>query len=559
MKLATIWITLFLSFLLLLPSILPENSPVLRYLPGKKINLGLDLRGGIHVVLGVEIQKALDVELDKFYVDLQNRLTEKQIVTAKIERLHNERAITVNFRTEQEEKAFEKLLKDEFYNILSISESRNLTDKIILEPNHEKYVAQMSLEQAREIIRNRVDEFGVAEPVIQLQGADRILVQLPGVQDPERALQLIGRTALLEFKLVEDSLSAPQIEALVEKVRAQVQFKNNFTKADLDRLNEALKKDLPAGTEISFEKTVDPRSKDVSVRPFLLRSTTVLTGAALEDARVTVEQTTQRPQVSLRFSKAGAETFEKITEANVGKLLAILLDGVVVSAPVIREKIPALSAGATISLGRGSRKQMQQEAKDLALVLRSGALPAPVEILENRTVGASLGDESIAKGKFSGILASLLIILFMAVYYRWSGVLADGVLAINIVMLLAFMALFQATLTMPGIAGIVLTVGMAVDANVIILERIREELRTGKRVRAVVEAGYHEAHRAIFDSNLTTLLSGFVLYQFGTGPIKGFAVTLIAGLICNYVAAVWFSRWIYEWYFDRFHVEKLSI
>ncbi|MBN8555320.1 MAG: protein translocase subunit SecD [Deltaproteobacteria bacterium] len=559
-KLATIWITLLISLFLLLPSMLPENSPLLRFLPGKKINLGLDLRGGIHVVLGVEIQKALDVELDKFFVDLQNRLAEKQIVVSKIERLHAERAIAITFRSDQDEKTFEKLLKDDFYNVLNISNINGLTARVILEPTHEKYIATMSLEQAREIIRNRVDEFGVAEPIIQLQGSDRILVQLPGVQDPERALQLIGRTALLEFKLVDDSLPPAQIDALVEKFRVQTGFKNNFTKAELDKLNAALKKDLPAGTEVSFEKVSDPRSKDIILRPYLLRSTTVLTGAALEDARVTVEQTSQRPQVSLKFSKAGAESFEKITEGNVGKLLAILLDGVVVSAPVIRERIPALSAGATVSLGRGTRKQMQQEAKDLALVLRSGALPAPVEILENRTVGASLGDESIDKGKFSGILGSLLVILFMAIYYRWSGVLADVVLVVHIFMLLAFMALFQATLTMPGIAGIVLTVGMGVDANVIILERIREELRSGKRrLGAVVEAGYDEAHRAIFDSNLTTLLSGFILYQFGSGPIKGFAVTLIAGIICNYIAAVWFSRWIYEWYFSRFQVNKLSI
>lgn len=229
------------------------------------------------------------------------------------------------------------------------------------------------------------------------------------------------------------------------------------------------------------------------------------------------------------------------------------------SAPVIRERIPAISAGATISLGRGGRKQMLQEAKDLSLVLRSGALPAPVEILENRTVGASLGEESIQKGKFSGILGAVLVVLFMILYYRWSGFLSTVVLGANVLMLLAFMALFQATLTLPGIAGIVLTIGMAVDANVIILERIREELRSGKRIRAALEAGYIGAHHAIFDSNLTTVLSCAVLYNFGTGPIRGFAVTLLVGLIANYLAAVWFSRWIYEWYFNRFNPQRFSI
>jgi protein-export membrane protein SecD len=558
-KLAIIWASVLLSLFFIAPSFLPEGSSLHKFFPGKKVNLGLDLRGGIHVILGVEIDKALDVEIDKFLADIQTRLTEKNITAAKIEKAPGERAILVNFRSEQDYKGFEKILRDDFYNVLMVTSSKDQTARIELEPSYKEHIAQMSLEQAREIIRNRVDEFGVAEPVIQVQGSDRILVQLPGVQDPERAIQLIGKTALLEFKLVDESLNASQVDALVEKVRAQAQFKNNFTRVELDRLNAALKKDLPVGTQVSFEKQFDPKSKEATLRSFLLKSTTVLTGQALEDARVTTEPTTQKPQVSLRFSKQGAEAFEKITEANVGKLLAITLDGVVVSAPVIRERIPALSAGATISLGRGSRKQNLQEAKDLSLVLRSGALPAPVEILENRTVGASLGEESIQKGKFSGIVGALLVVFFMLIYYRWSGFLANIALVVNLLMLLAFMALFQATLTLPGIAGIVLTIGMAVDSNVIVLERIREELRSGKRIRAALEAGYIGAHHAIFDSNLTTILSCAVLYNFGTGPIRGFAVTLLVGLIANYLAAVWFSRWIYEWYFNRYNPQHFSV
>jgi preprotein translocase subunit SecD len=226
---------------------------------------------------------------------------------------------------------------------------------------------------------------------------------------------------------------------------------------------------------------------------------------------------------------------------------------------VIRERIPAVSAGATISLGRGSPQEVQKEARDLALVLRSGALPAPVEILENRTVGASLGEDSIASGQKAALIGALIVILFMVLYYRWSGALADLALAINLLMLTAFMALFQATLTLPGIAGIVLTIGMAVDANVIILERIRDELKLGKKVRAAVEAGYSAAHSAIFDSNLTTLIAGLVLYNFGSGPVRGFAVTLMIGLVANYITAVWFSRWIYQFIFERRQVKELSI
>ncbi len=560
MKLWIIFGSILVSLFILLPTIIPTNSRFADYLPGKKINLGLDLRGGIHIVLGVDVQKALDVEVDKFTVDLQNRLEEQKLSVEKVERAQDDRAVLVHLRHSQDVENLEALLKEDFYQILTLNSwESNTLARVTLEPAYEEKIAKDSLEQARNIIRNRVDEFGVAEPIIQVQGTDRILVQLPGIQDPERAIQLIGKTALLEFKLVDDSMEPAQLETLVEKVRTQVDFKNNFTRADLDKLNETLKKDLPTGTYLSFEKEVDPRSKEVTIRPYLLKTTTVLSGQSLEDARVTSDQTTQKPQVSLRFSKSGAEVFEKITEANVGKLLAILLDGVVMSAPVIREKIPALSAGATISLGKGTRQQMLQEAKDLSLVLRSGALPAPVEILENRTVGASLGEDSIQKGKFAGLIGTLLVVIFMILYYRWSGVLADFTLAINLTMLMAIMALFQATLTLPGIAGIVLTVGMAVDANVIIFERIREEIRSGKKTRAALEAGFEGAHHAIFDSNLTTVISGLVLYNFGTGPIRGFAVTLIVGLVCNYLAAVWFSRWIYEWYFEHYRAEKLSI
>jgi len=557
-----IWVVLgvfLLALFLLIPSFIPQDSPWGKYFPGQRINLGLDLKGGIHIVLGVDVQRALDVDMDKYAKALERRLEEKQIQFASVERSTSERAIKISARNPQDLPALEKILRDDYFGVL-IAQTPDITHlHITFDPQHEEALVKMSLEQAREVIRNRVDEFGVAEPTIQIQGEDRIVVQLPGVKDPERAIQLIGKTALLEFKIVDDRLNPAQLDSLVEKVRLQTGFKNNFTRDELEKLNRALIKDLPVQTIISFERTLDPKSKEASLQPFLLNATTEITGQALEDAMVTSDPTTQRPQVSLRFNKEGAEAFERITEANTGKLLAILLDGVVVSAPVIREKIPAVSAGATISLGRGNIQEVQKDARDLALVLRSGALPAPVEILENRTVGASLGDDSIRSGQLAAMLGAALIILFMAVYYRWSGVLADITLVINIAMVLAFMALFQATLTMPGIAAVVLTIGMAVDANVIILERIRDELRLGKKIRTAVEAGFAGAHTAIFDSNLTTLISGLVLYNFGTGPIRGFAVTLMIGLVANYIAAIWFSHWIFNWYLDKYPVKRLSI
>jgi len=416
-----IWLTLgslIISLVLLLPSLVPESSGLAKYLPGKKLNLGLDLRGGIHIVLGVEVEKAWDVELDRLSTSLDEQLKTKGLVGYAVERDRAERSIRVKLRDTQDAKTFESLLGSDFYTSLEMLTREGPNYSLALHPEYKTQLATDSLEQARDIIRNRVDEFGVAEPIIQKQGTDRILVQLPGIKDPERAIQLIGRTALLEFKLVESTMDPVQLDALVAKYRDQVGFKNNFSKADLDKLNAAMKAELPAGTILSFERQQDPRSREVSLRPYLLKAETVLTGQALEDARVTAEQQTQKPQVSLRFSRAGAEGFEKITEANVGKLLAILLDGVVVSAPVIREKIPAASAGATISLGTGNRQKVYEEARDLALVLRSGALPAPVEILENRTVGASLGQDSIDQGTRAGLLGALIVILFMIFYYR---------------------------------------------------------------------------------------------------------------------------------------------
>jgi preprotein translocase subunit SecD len=550
---------LALAVFLFMPSVLPPDSPLKRFFTGKELNLGLDLKGGIHVVLGVDVQRALDVDLDKYLNSLRERMDEKKIPYQSVVRASNERAILVQLRDRNEQPTFDALLRDDFFGLLAPDGFEGGAQRLILDERHAQQLVRDSLEQAKEIIRNRVDEFGVAEPSIQLQGEDRIVVQLPGVQDPARAVELIGKTALLEFKMVDDSMSPAQVEALVEKFRSEAGFKNNFNRSDLERLNKAMAKSIPAGTQVSFEREVDRKSREVTLRPYLLKSTTLLTGQALEDAFVSQDPQTQKPQVALRFNRPGAQAFEKITGENVGKSLAILLDGVVESAPYIKTKIEAASAGAVIEMGTGNRDQVLKEARDLALVLRSGALPAPVEVLENRSVGASLGEDSIAAGKEAALWGSLLIILFTILYYRWSGMLAVVTLGVNVLMLMAFMALFQATLTLPGIAGIVLTIGMAVDANVIIFERIREELRSGKKVRAALDAGFSGAHTAIFDSNLTTVLAGIVLYNLGTGPIRGFAVTLMVGLAINYLCAVVFSKWIFDWYFDRREVNSLSI
>lgn len=375
-------------------------------------------------------------------------------------------------------------------------------------------------ERALEVIRNRIDEFGVREPVILRQGKDELVVQLAGITDRNRALQLIGRTALLEFKLVSD---------------------------DAEKMSEALKGNVPEGYELQ---------KDEDGKPLLLQKESVLTGDALTTAYMTFDQSHfNEPKVSLEFNSEGAKKFAKITEENVGKRLAIVLDDKVQSAPVIREPIP--SGKAEIS-GRFT----PEEASDLAIVLRVGSLPAPVYIEEERTIGPLLGQDSIRSGIRATIIGGILVVIFMAGYYLLAGLIANIALILNFIILLGALAYFHATLTLPGIAGIILTLGMAVDANVLIYERIREELKAGKQLRQAISLGYDRAFSAIFDSNVTTLIAAFLLFQFGTGPIRGFAVTLTIGLIASMFTAIFVTRMIFElllrWRgFSKLHMLKL--
>jgi preprotein translocase subunit SecD len=356
----------------------------------------------------------------------------------------------------------------------------------------------------------------VAEPSIQQQGDNRILVQLPGVQDPERAKALIGKTALLEFKLVDDKIDP----------------------------DTALKSGVPDGDEILYQRRVDKETHQERKIPFVVQRKAYVTGRDVATARVSIDQNTSEPYVSVDFNAAGGRAFADLTDANVGRRLAIVLDGNVHSAPQIRERIP--SGRAQITGGFTSA-----EATDLAIVLRAGALPAPVQVLEERTVGPSLGADSIRKGLVSTAAAALAVVLFMLIYYRLSGLVADLALALNLLLLLAAMAGFHATLTLPGIAGIVLTIGMAVDTNILIFERIREELRGGKTVRASIDAGFSRAFRTIVDTHVTVLVSAAILYQFGTGPVKGFAVTLTLGIAASMITAIFVVRTFYMIWLQR--------
>lgn len=367
-------------------------------------------------------------------------------------------------------------------------------------------------DRALEVIRNRIDQFGVRETSIQKQGEDEIVVQLPGVTDRERAIDIIGRTALLEFKLVS---------------------------SDPQKIKSALAGSVPEGYELLY-------SKD-EAEPLLVEKTAKLTGDALTNAMVQFNQTQfGEPAVGLKFNADGAKKFAELTAANVGSRLAIVLDGKVQSAPNIREAIPSGDAVITGRFGI-------EEAQDLALILRVGALPAPMRVEEERTVGPLLGQDSINKGVKATIIGSILVFAFMAVYYLLAGFVADIALLLNLLMILGGLGLLpilfpgvSATLTLPGIAGMALSLGMAVDANVLINERIREELLAGKNLRAAISNGYNRAFSAIFDSNFTTLIAAFLLFQFGTGPIRGFAVTLTIGLIASMFTAIVVTRTIFE-------------
>ena len=356
------------------------------------------------------------------------------------------------------------------------------------------------------VIRNRVDEFGVAEPLIYRQGKDQIIVQLPGVVDTERALKIIGQTALLEFKLVED---------------------------DPDLLQQALNGKVPEGYELKYMEVNGEKT------PLLLHKKPVLTGRYLVNAFMDYGRFGE-PEVKIKFNRKGARIFSRVTGENVGKLLAIVLDGKVQSAPRIKEKIPS---GEAIISGRFTIK----EASDLALVLRAGALPAPIKVLSTLTVGPSLGEDAIKKGFRAAIVGGILVILFMGIYYSFAGIIADLALIMNLALLLGALTGLKATLTLPGIAGIILTIGMSVDANVLIFERIREELAKKKTLRVAVDTGYKRAFLTIADANITTLIAALILFYFGTGPVKGFAVTLSLGIICSMFTAIVFTKVVFDY------------
>lgn len=524
----------------------------------KGINLGLDLRGGIYLEFDVETNKAIENKIDSFIIDIERLLKDEKIAGVAVRQNVDDRSVVITAKTDDEAQRVADLVNSHFSDVLSPlgGKSGDRVRVFGLNDRYANYLHNLISRQALEKVRNRVDRYGVAEPSIQRVGDNRIAVELPGMKDPERAIGIIKKAGQLEFKIVNDTVSTPELSKMIADARKELNLPGDFSIKTVDAINKSLRDKLPEDTEIAFETQYDPVAKKITgAVPYLLTRQAKVTGDMLKNAQVQVQN--NEPYVSLTFDATGTQKFGEVTSAHVGDRMAILLDGTVNKAPVIREAI--MGGQAQITLGYGNYSNLLKEAEDLTLVLQEGALPAQLVEATKTVVGPSLGADSIRKGIVAAFFGALCVIIFMIAYYRWSGLLADLALFFNLLFILAGLALFQATLTLPGIAGIALTFGMAVDANVLIFERIREELRSGKTAKAAVSAGYANAMRAIIDSNLTTLIAGVVLYQFGTGPIRGFAVTLIMGLVISMYTAIVCTRMVYDYLLIKRKVTRISV
>jgi preprotein translocase subunit SecD len=499
-------------------------SVVMLYPPGEKINLGLDLKGGMHLVFRVETTEGIKKQTDNEVLRLKKELNELSIKFDNVLRQGSNKIDIIGTSYEDEEK-IKELLDDQFRDWDYVVTSSGVT--LSLRPNIDMQMAEQTVNQALETIRNRVDEFGVSEPVFLREGSDRLLIELPGVSDKEkmRVMGLIKSTAMLEFKKVIAGPFPSEEEALKQY--------NGVLPQDLSIINWSAK----------------ARVKDANVS--VLESASVLTGRDLKIAKRSQDQW-GGPAVAFSLNASGAARFRTFTAANIGQKLAIVLDNRIISDPVIND---VLSFDSIIT-GHFS----VEEAEDLALKLRSGALPAPLTMLHEQLIGPSLGADSVRKGIYACIIGLLLVIGFMLIYYKAAGINSVVALILNIVILMGVLAYLKATLTLPGIAGIILTIGMAVDANVLVFERIKEDLKAGKAPKSAIDNGFKKAFATILDSNLTTIIAAAFLFQFGTSSVKGFSVTLIIGIVSSMFTAVFVSRVIFDLvYSQKKKLKKLSI
>jgi preprotein translocase subunit SecD len=512
-------LVLLLAYLALANFFSEERRGQAWYLPDEGLRLGLDLQGGIHLVISPDLEAAVAQELGHIEDGLVEQLEEKKISGARTFVEGNRLEVTVASASDAQ--AIRELVRD--YETLQVvgSDAERLT--LMLTDEWRGQVHERAMLQVLEVYRRRVDDpqTGIPESVVTRQGQDRVLIQFPGIS---RVPNIFRKTGHLDFKLVQD---ADQSEELLQAKHPD---------------------GVPEGTEVVFEREEETQR---ILRAYLVSQTADITGDYLSDARVGFDSRQSEWQVNFTWSREGAEIFAALTEANIDELLAIILDGQVYSAPQIRARI----SRAGVITGRFS----SEDAADLAVILRAGALPISVNIEEERTIGPALGADSIRSGVWASAVGLLLVVAFSVGYYRLSGGYASLALLANLLMVVGLMSLFEGTLTLPGIAGLVLTVGMAVDANVIIFERIREELRGGKAPRPAIATGFKKALWTILDANITTLITALVLFEYGTGPIKGFAVTLSVGILTSVFAALVITRLAFAVYPGTRHVEQVSI
>ncbi len=558
--------SLLLALYLLAPSYWTNMDPPQEPPPffiSKGLRLGLDLKGGIHLTLQVDVEEALRKRAESEAVSWTSQFEKEDIPYARDPAVSVEDEVSVTrffFSSPEERDRARRYMEEHDSTInLEIEDPEPGADPALYtlvergNPQTAEYLRKNAVTRALEILRGRIDQFGVAEPILIPEGEDRIVIQLPGLKDEKKALELIGTTAQLEFKMVHDKND--QLKLWIEEARRQGLLGANPTEEDYRR---ALKDKIPDDAELGFRLLIrDEAYEDgeelakLPPEPILLRSRLEMTGEAVVDARVAYDHQTNEPYVSLSLSPTAARKFDELTAKNIHKQLAIILDGKVKSDPVIQSRI----SGGQVSI---TGNFTVDEAEVLAMVLRSGALPAPIKVIQNITVGPTLGADSIRAGLISAIIGFLFVALFMAYYYRLSGVIADAALLLNNILLLGALAFFDATLTLPGIAGIVLSMGMAVDSNVLIFERIREELDMGRPIPPSIRAGFDKAWWTIIDSHVTTLITALVLFNFGTGPIKGFAVTLSIGVLLNLFTALVGTRVVYDHLLLKSKIKRLK-
>lgn len=512
-----------------------------------KMTKGLDIQGGSHLVYRVDTDTVLKSDTERSTTSIQTQLREAKLSVTKIEVVEPlTGGIKISFPDAASREKGENWLTETYgtnYQTMETTDSELTVRHPEVTINQRK---QSMVEQAIETIRNRIDEFGVAEPSITAQGTDRVLVQLPGISDSASAKELINKTARLDFMIVETEVPEQQLVQWIadaEKSAGLDLTKMKYSEY-IAKLNEALKGQIPTNTVVYLGLLDGAKTIEAGNQPYLLKTNESVGGDKLTDAFVTTGDFGQ-PVVAFRFDADGTREFGDLTKRNAKKLMAIVLDNIVKSAPVIDE--PITGGSGIIRLGGGGDPQAAfQEANLISLALRAGALPAPLEQLEERTVGASLGADAIRQGVLGAQIACALVFAFLILYYRSFGLVASLCLTFNVLIVIAILSALRATLTLPGVAGLALTVGMAVDANVIIYERVKEELRKGASLIAAVREGYDRAFSSIFDANITTAIVCVILMYYGTGPVRGFAVTLICGIAASMFTSIFFTRAVFE-------------